>query len=190
MRPQRGIDAGKATRGRLPADAGVDYLIIELFRTQALLEHGVPEHRLVAVERTPVLADLLTQRFRAAKIITGDALNLSRLLRRHLKDELPILAVVSSLPLRHFSDAEARLLGPAGVSGGRAEVIALDRVRRLALVAVPEASSEGARPVALTDLQTPAYVVVAEGTRGGVAFRGSRAGGGSQDTAADVRRVR
>jgi phosphatidylethanolamine/phosphatidyl-N-methylethanolamine N-methyltransferase len=78
--------------------------------TQALLEHGVPEHRLVAVERTPVLADLLTQRFRAAQIITGDALELSRLLRRHLKDELPVLAVVSSLPLRHFSDADARLL--------------------------------------------------------------------------------
>lgn len=78
--------------------------------TQALLDHGVPEARLVAVERTPVLADLLTQRFRAAHIITGDALDLSRLLRRHLRAELPVLAVVSSLPLRHFSDADARLL--------------------------------------------------------------------------------
>ena len=78
--------------------------------TQALLDHGVPEHRLVAVERTPVLADLLTPRFRAARIITGDALHLSRLLRRHLKDELPVIAVVSSLPLRHFSDPDARSL--------------------------------------------------------------------------------
>jgi phosphatidylethanolamine/phosphatidyl-N-methylethanolamine N-methyltransferase len=78
--------------------------------TQALLEHGVPETRLVAVERTPVLADLLTQRFRAAHIITGDALELTRLLRRHLKLELPVIAVVSSLPLRHFSAANARLL--------------------------------------------------------------------------------
>jgi len=75
--------------------------------TKVLLEHGVPEHRLVAVERTPVLADLLTQRFRAAQIITGDALDLSRLLRRYLRDELPVLAVVSSLPLRHFSTADA-----------------------------------------------------------------------------------
>jgi phosphatidylethanolamine/phosphatidyl-N-methylethanolamine N-methyltransferase len=78
--------------------------------TEALLDHGVPEHRLVAVERTPVLAELLTQRFRAAQIITGDALDLSRLLRRNLKEELPVLAVVSSLPLRHFSDTDARSL--------------------------------------------------------------------------------
>ena len=78
--------------------------------TKVLVEHGVPEHRLVAVERTPVLADLLTQRFRAAQIITGDALDLSRLLRRHLKSDLPVIAVVSSLPLRHFSDKDARSL--------------------------------------------------------------------------------
>jgi phosphatidylethanolamine/phosphatidyl-N-methylethanolamine N-methyltransferase len=78
--------------------------------TEALLAHGVHRDRLIAVERTPVLADLLRQRFHGAHIITGDALELSRLLRHQIKNELPVLAVVSSLPLRHFSDADARTL--------------------------------------------------------------------------------
>ena len=44
--------------------------------TQALIERGLREERLVAIENNPKLARLLRQRFPRAHIITGDAWHL------------------------------------------------------------------------------------------------------------------
>jgi len=66
--------------------------------TQALLEHGLPPRRLVAVEKSPRLTDVLRQRFPGARILTGDALELEALLGGE-----GFGSVVSSLPLKVFS---------------------------------------------------------------------------------------
>ena len=49
--------------------------------TEALLERGLREDRLVAIEKNPKLAHLLRKRFPRAHIITGDAWHLDDLLR-------------------------------------------------------------------------------------------------------------
>jgi phosphatidylethanolamine/phosphatidyl-N-methylethanolamine N-methyltransferase len=71
--------------------------------TEALLEHGVEQRRLVAIETTPALVTLLHERFPFAEIIEGDARQLARLVRPHLRNGQRIGSVVSSLPLRHFT---------------------------------------------------------------------------------------
>ncbi|MGA2788334.1 MAG: rRNA adenine N-6-methyltransferase family protein, partial [Verrucomicrobiota bacterium] len=48
--------------------------------TQALIERGLREDRLVAIENNPKLARLLHRRFPRARIITGDAWQLDELL--------------------------------------------------------------------------------------------------------------
>jgi phosphatidylethanolamine/phosphatidyl-N-methylethanolamine N-methyltransferase len=90
--------------------------------TEALLEHGVEQERLVAIETTPALVQLLHERFPRAEIIEGDARCLAQLVSPHLRNGLRIGAVVSSLPLRHFteedrttiSDQIHQVLPPAG----------------------------------------------------------------------------
>jgi len=75
--------------------------------TQALLEHGLREDRLVAIERNPKLAHLLRERFPRARIITGDAWQLDDLLRRRKEPIDSVGAVISSLPLLNFSVEQA-----------------------------------------------------------------------------------
>lgn len=58
-----------------------------------------------------------------------------------------------------------------GDEGAAVTLLAADPVRRLALVRVPRAGSTPPRHVTLTDLETPTYVVVVEGTRAGLTFR-------------------
>jgi phosphatidylethanolamine/phosphatidyl-N-methylethanolamine N-methyltransferase len=70
--------------------------------TQALLERGLREDRLVAIEQSPKMADHLRQRFPRAKIITGDAFQLDKLLKKHSLHNGFIGAVISSLPLLNF----------------------------------------------------------------------------------------
>lgn len=90
--------------------------------TQALLERGLRQDRLVAIEQSPRLAGLLRERFPRAHIITGDACQLDRLLKKHVRQLDVVGAVISSLPLRNFppeaADALARkiraVLRPAG----------------------------------------------------------------------------
>lgn len=90
--------------------------------TEALLECGVAQEQLVAVETTPALASLLRERFPRARIIRGDARQLAQLIRRSLPNNQQFEAVVSSLPLRHFSEEDRasisdqihELLPPAG----------------------------------------------------------------------------
>jgi len=65
--------------------------------TRALLEAGIPPHRLALIERDPELAKFLRRRFPALQIIEGDAKRLPALLAQAGRAE--VAAVVSSLPL-------------------------------------------------------------------------------------------
>lgn len=68
--------------------------------SQTLLAAGIPEHRLVMVEREPELADHLRHRFPAVRTFEGDVADLGTLLDRHGVGRLS--AVVSSLPIVWF----------------------------------------------------------------------------------------
>lgn len=78
--------------------------------TQALLQHGLREDRLVAIEQNATLADLLRHRFPRARIITGDAWQLDILLSRSRHPVAAVGAVISSLPLLNFPAAQAEAL--------------------------------------------------------------------------------
>ena len=65
--------------------------------TRALLEAGIPPHRLALIERDPELARFLRERFPALQIIEGDAARLPALLAQAGRAQ--VAAVVSSLPL-------------------------------------------------------------------------------------------
>jgi phosphatidylethanolamine/phosphatidyl-N-methylethanolamine N-methyltransferase len=78
--------------------------------TDALLKFGLPEDRLVGIEKNPAMAKILRKRFPLAHIITGDAWDLDLLLA-----ELPLTvesvgAVISSLPLLNFPKEQADAL--------------------------------------------------------------------------------
>lgn len=75
--------------------------------TEALLAQGLPEDRLVAIEQSPKLADLLRAHYPKATIITGDAFQLEELLRGHPAVADKIGIVFSSLPLLNFEPALA-----------------------------------------------------------------------------------
>lgn len=62
--------------------------------TRALLDGGVSTDRLIAVERSAVLAEVLRRRFPGLTVIEGDAADLSRMLPTG-----PVDCVVSSIPL-------------------------------------------------------------------------------------------
>lgn len=69
--------------------------------TAALLERGVPPHRLIPVERSAVLVRHLRERFPGLNILHGDAARLGALLAEHLDLERATVGhIVSSLPLR------------------------------------------------------------------------------------------
>ncbi len=72
--------------------------------TQALLDHGVPAGRLLAVENSPYYVELLRNRFPDVKIVQGDALQFDRL----LPADMPVAAVVSGIPLLHLAPAQRR----------------------------------------------------------------------------------
>src|SRR3954469_23726477 len=63
--------------------------------TEALLDRGVPEERLVLVEFNPTFCQLLRARFPKAKVLQGDAYGMLR----RLGHTDPAAAVVSGLPL-------------------------------------------------------------------------------------------
>jgi len=97
----------------LPADR--DSYVLELGPgtgavTQALLDHGLRQERLVAIERNPKLAHLLHERFPRAHIITGDAWQLDELLHRRNHPIRHVGAVISSLPLLNFTPEQAEAL--------------------------------------------------------------------------------
>lgn len=65
--------------------------------TEALLERGIPQERLVLVEFNPDFCTLLRKRFPRATIVQGDAYDIRRTLSGTLI--APAAATVSSLPL-------------------------------------------------------------------------------------------
>jgi phosphatidylethanolamine/phosphatidyl-N-methylethanolamine N-methyltransferase len=65
--------------------------------TEALIERGVDESRLILVEYSPEFCELLRRRFPRATVVEGDAYALSTTLAGHLDGKA--VAVVSSLPL-------------------------------------------------------------------------------------------
>jgi phosphatidylethanolamine/phosphatidyl-N-methylethanolamine N-methyltransferase len=78
--------------------------------TKALLQHGLREEKLIAIEHNPKLASLLHERFPRANIICGDAWHLDDLLRDRLQPIESVGAVISSLPLLNFSEEQAEAL--------------------------------------------------------------------------------
>lgn len=64
--------------------------------TEALLQHGIAKDQLVVVERSVTLANHLQKRFPDIKVIQGDAGEITKF----IDNNAPILAIVSSLPLR------------------------------------------------------------------------------------------
>lgn len=94
-----------------PVDQG---LVIELGAgtgvvTEALLERGIPPARLVTLERSSALADLLRSRFPGVRVVCGDAADLRLLLRHAKATPLPKpVQVVSSLPLRSLPPDKVR----------------------------------------------------------------------------------
>lgn len=91
--------------------------------TFALIKRGLPEERLIAIEKSPKMADLLRTHFPRAKIITGDAFQLDKLLKRHARHVDNIGHVFSSLPLlnfeAHIADDLARKIRNLLPPGGR-----------------------------------------------------------------------
>ncbi|HEY5793590.1 MAG TPA: rRNA adenine N-6-methyltransferase family protein [Bosea sp. (in: a-proteobacteria)] len=65
--------------------------------TEALIERGISEDRLILVEYSPEFCKLLRERFPRATVFEGDAYALSTTLAEHLEGKA--IAVVSSLPL-------------------------------------------------------------------------------------------
>lgn len=78
--------------------------------TQALIERGLREEKLVAIEHNPKMARLLREKFPRAHIITGDAWKLDELLRARREPIESVGTVFSSLPLLNFSVEEAEAL--------------------------------------------------------------------------------
>jgi len=65
--------------------------------TQALVERGIAEERLILIEADPQFCALLKRRYPGARVLSGDAYAAPRMLRE--LDVGPIAAVVSGLPL-------------------------------------------------------------------------------------------
>lgn len=88
--------------------------------TQALLERGIEEERLILVEASDEFAAMLKQRFPKARLVKGNAFDIKKLIAE-ITDE-PLCAVVSGLPLFtspledriRLVDACMDLLGPGG----------------------------------------------------------------------------
>lgn len=78
--------------------------------TESLLEHGLPQEKLVAIEQNSKMARLLREKFPRAQIITGDAWKLDELLGRRREPIEKVGAVISSLPLLNFPPADAERL--------------------------------------------------------------------------------
>ena len=78
--------------------------------TEALLQRGLRQERLVAIEQNSNMARVLREKFPRAQIITGDAWKLDDLLRRRREPVEKVGAVISSLPLLNFPPAHAERL--------------------------------------------------------------------------------
>ena len=102
--------------------------------TEALINRGLREDRLIAIEKSPKMADLLRARFPRAIIITGDAFQLDRLLKQHAPQVNGVGTVFCSLPLRNFrarvADDLAKKVRSLLLPGGRLVQIHLSHRQR------------------------------------------------------------
>ena len=71
--------------------------------TRALMESGIPEDRLILVERDPDMVAWLRERFKVAQILQSDANCLNETLSQHGKKD-KVLTVISSLPFSVMSE--------------------------------------------------------------------------------------
>jgi len=65
--------------------------------TEALVEHGIDQSRLILVEFNPDFCHLLRTRYPEATVVQGDAYRLRRIVEVYVRE--PAAAVVSGLPL-------------------------------------------------------------------------------------------
>lgn len=93
--------------------------------TEVLLEQGLPPNRLIAVEKSSILAEHLRVRFPGAMVIHGDAMELELLLKKQMPIALPLRVVISSLPLLNFpaNCAEAITRGIHAVLGSQGRLV-------------------------------------------------------------------
>lgn len=90
--------------------------------TRGLLARGLAPERLLAVEKSPEMAEHLQVAFPNIRVIVGDATELAALVRSHLNGTPSVPWIVSSLPLMNFSpglrgqivDQIQTVLGPGG----------------------------------------------------------------------------
>ena len=78
--------------------------------TEALLQRGLRQERLVAIEQNVNMARSLREKYPRAQIIAGDAWKMDDLLRRRREPVEKVGAVISSLPLLNFPREEAERL--------------------------------------------------------------------------------
>ena len=69
--------------------------------TRAILSHGIAPSRLLVLEQSPEFCRILHGRFRGLNIVQGNAEQLAS----YVPKDIPVLAVVSSLPLMNFSSS-------------------------------------------------------------------------------------
>jgi len=77
--------------------------------TEALLARGLAHDRLVAIEKSEKMAEVLRQRFPTIHVLDGDAGELDKLLHKNFGAR-EVGAVISSLPLRSFPPALVDLI--------------------------------------------------------------------------------
>lgn len=78
--------------------------------TEAMLKAGLKQERLVAIEKSPKLAEHLRQKYPRANIIADDALELSQEMLQAHGCTGPVGAVFSSLPMLNFPPETERRL--------------------------------------------------------------------------------
>lgn len=76
--------------------------------TQALIERGVSEDRLIAIEYDPEFAEMVAKRFPRARMMQGDAFQFAHMLDGTV--DRPYAAIVSGLPLLNFPVETRRAL--------------------------------------------------------------------------------
>ncbi|MDA8390630.1 MAG: methyltransferase domain-containing protein [Gammaproteobacteria bacterium] len=79
--------------------------------TRALLEQGITPDHLVVIERSPLLAAHLREKFPHVRIIEGDAARLGQLLAGRGLAAADVTAVVSSLPLKSLPAISVARIG-------------------------------------------------------------------------------
>ncbi len=101
----RMAESASAERGAFVVELGAGTGAV----TEALLERGIPPRRLLAVECSEPLAELLRARFPSVNIACGDAADLRQWVRC-MAPRGKVVHIVSSLPLRSLPASKVRAI--------------------------------------------------------------------------------